>query len=180
MFKLPPPAALFTLSLGAACRIAHVRPRRLTFQTPASRRFIFTHLLNTRCNRPHPHTMSWFTRSMLNRRASPPPQLPLTSQMDCGAIMKPSPTILSQEIAAIIAPVRSNGEIPPVPISNIRGSSPSPAAADGTGTSDSEEDEVPTKIPRPPGEAGRPSRGGYRIEEQLKWDDRKLRTVKVI
>ena len=36
-----------------------------------------------------------------------------------------------------------------------------------------------SKIPKPDGEAGRPSRGGYNLESALKWDTNRFKTFKV-
>ena len=37
---------------------------------------------------------------------------------------------------------------------------------------ESEDEEVNTKIPKPPGEAGHPHSGGYNLQDKLGWNDR--------
>ena len=45
---------------------------------------------------------------------------------------------------------------------------------------ESEEDgEVSTKIPKPPGEAGRPQSGGYRLQEKLGWNEITYQSITV-
>ena len=34
-------------------------------------------------------------------------------------------------------------------------------------------------IPKPPGEVGRPGRGGYNLDDALKWDSESLRKLKI-
>ncbi|KAL0060292.1 hypothetical protein AAF712_012915 [Marasmius tenuissimus] len=64
--------------------------------------------------------------------------------------------------------------------------SPSPTSGRSIGSDfslnvprdDSDSENLPM-IPKPEGEAGRPRRGGYNLEEQLKWDDKFMKQVKV-
>ncbi|KAJ8081338.1 hypothetical protein PM082_007173 [Marasmius tenuissimus] len=63
--------------------------------------------------------------------------------------------------------------------------SPSPTSGRSIGSDfslnvprdDSDSENLPM-IPKPEGEAGRPRRGGYNLEEQLKWDDKFMKQVK--
>ncbi|KAL0063777.1 hypothetical protein AAF712_009334 [Marasmius tenuissimus] len=43
---------------------------------------------------------------------------------------------------------------------------------------DSDSETLPTTIPKPEGEAGRPRRGGYNLEEQLGWEEKFFKQVK--
>lgn len=44
---------------------------------------------------------------------------------------------------------------------------------------DSETETEDIKIPKPVGEAGRPGRGGYNLEEQMAWEDQRVKSLKV-
>jgi hypothetical protein len=59
--------------------------------------------------------------------------------------------------------------------------SPLTAMSDEDGEPESEEDgEVnSTKIPKPPGEAGRPQSGGYNLQDKLGWNDKTYESVMV-
>lgn len=103
-----------------------------------------------------------------------------------------STTILTQELPR--APTRPKVEsskgprklIPPrclsAPLSEDDSCS-SPSDSDNSDelshsiTSDSDSDDG--LIPKPPGEAGRPKRGGYNLELELSWDPRRYRKLKV-
>jgi hypothetical protein len=56
--------------------------------------------------------------------------------------------------------------------------SPLTALSDEDGDPESEENgEVNTKIPKPPGEAGRPQSGGYNLQDKLGWNDKTYESV---
>ncbi|KIM57177.1 hypothetical protein SCLCIDRAFT_29021 [Scleroderma citrinum Foug A] len=65
------------------------------------------------------------------------------------------------------------------PIESEEDRSPSPSSASESSLS-SLTSEVPIarKIPKPSGEAGRPGRGGYNLQDQLGWSNEEFKTMK--
>jgi len=55
----------------------------------------------------------------------------------------------------------------------------SPAPSESSLSSIASEQEANDKIPKPSGEAGRPGRGGYNLEEQLGWGEEGFKALKV-
>jgi len=66
-----------------------------------------------------------------------------------------------------------------LPCSDSEHSEGSPAPSESSLSSIASEQEASDKIPKPSGEAGRPGRGGYNLEEQLGWGEEGFKALKV-
>jgi len=121
---------------------------------------------------------------------TPPPTLPiLIAQTKVGCAGSPTKLLAQEEIGSdptIAWSAHSNAHY--TPYHKSRPAKPhhnDPVCSDGD-TSDSEltslsdlESDDSHLIPKPEGEAGRPGRGGYNLEEALKWEHKKYLKVKV-
>ena len=116
---------------------------------------------------------------------APPPTLPiLVAQTEVGNIERPDKLLAQEELGTGPASKGTSHRFTPFP--NIRSRSLTPKRRDVTsGTesdsvsesdSDTSEDNL---IPKPDGEAGRPGRGGYNLENALRWEHKKYCRVKV-
>jgi hypothetical protein len=116
-------------------------------------------------------------------RTSPPPALPLlTAQTDPLYFFPPRMKLLVQDDFAAI-PSRHNKRFSPyvklgVRFSNIEGSRETLYSQRSVGESSSDL-EKEGKIPKPFGEVGRPGRGGYNLEEILRWKPKNFEKLKV-
>jgi len=127
---------------------------------------------------------------------APPPTLPiLIAQTEVGIVDTPSKLLAQEEIGSgptVTRSARSSVRYTPYPKSASKqqplpfkphhdeGSDVDVSDSDLTSISgtDSESDDSHL-ISKPEGEAGRPGRGGYNLEEALKWERRKYLKVKV-
>jgi hypothetical protein len=138
-------------------------------------------------------TPSFLTIPPFYEPGAPPPTLPiLIAQTDVGNIERPGKLLAQEDLGT--GPTRkhtsnSSHRISPKAASrrqHFRSSTPkhrdlTPGAeSDGETQSDSDsatsDDQL---IPKPDGEAGRPGRGGYNLEEALGWEHKKYRRIKV-
>ncbi len=130
---------------------------------------------------------------------APPPTLPiLIAQTELGFVDSPCKLLAQEEIGSgptVARSARSSGRYSPYPKSASKRSLSSKAhnedhdeGSDGD-TSNSEltsindtdsESDDSHLIAKPDGEAGRPGRGGYNLEDALKWEHKKYLKVKVI
>lgn len=125
----------------------------------------------------------------------PPPPLPvLTSHTDLHSLPVATATILSHEelprpeSTGVRTTIKRSGSkrVRVNMVSNSDDDAPSnsdhmPQASDG-GVSDSASDGAPEgpKIAKPVGEAGRPGRGGYNLQDALGWRTNDYRSLKVM
>lgn len=123
---------------------------------------------------------------------APPPTLPiLIAQTEVGCAGSPTKLLAQEELGSGPTIARSaHSSARHTPYHKLkRAVKPhhnDPVCSDGD-TSDSEltslisdlESDDSPLIPKPEGEAGRPGRGGYNLEEALKWDHKKYLKVKV-
>jgi hypothetical protein len=126
---------------------------------------------------------------------APPPTLPiLIAQTEVGVVDAPCKLLAQEEIGSgptVARSARSSARYTPYPKSASKQALPSKPrhnkgpdedASDSELTSisdtDSESDDSHL-ISKPEGEAGRPGRGGYNLEEALKWEHKKYLKVKV-
>jgi len=132
---------------------------------------------------------------------APPPTLPiLIAQTEIGSLNIPGKILAQEEIGpgpTVAQSSQSSRYMPYLKLPPKQQSSPTtqglntrrPVSHDDT---HSEEDETDSDsmsltdsvdsdllIPKPDGEAGRPGRGGYNLEEALRWDHKKYLRVKV-
>ena len=129
---------------------------------------------------------------------APLPTLPiLIAQTEVGIVDTPCKLLAQEEIGSgptVARSARSNGRYAPYPKSASRHPLPSKPHNEGHDegldgdTSDSKltsindtdsESDDSHLISKPDGEAGRPGRGGYNLEEALKWEHKKYLKVKV-
>jgi len=121
---------------------------------------------------------------------TPPPTLPiLIAQTEVGNIERPDKLLAQEELGtgpAIRSASNSTHRFTPYPKKHSRSLTPkhrdvtSETESDRASESDSEsatsEDYL---IPKPDGEVGRPGRGGYSLEQTLRWEHKKYSQVKV-
>lgn len=86
----------------------------------------------------------------------------------------PRPPKIARLEAETVLPEASDGQL-----KNHQRSEHSPTPSDSTLSSLEEDDVRSGKIPKPHGEAGRPGRGGYNLEEKMGWGERKFNHLKV-
>ena len=131
---------------------------------------------------------------------APPPMLPiLIAQTEVGAVDTPVKLLAQEEIGSGPTVTRSSRyttRYTPYPRSvpkqhsykhQPKLTSDDPASSENNATdselmSDTDSDtdsDTSQLIPKPDGEAGRPGRGGYNLEEALKWEHKKYLRVKV-
>ena len=124
---------------------------------------------------------------------APPPTLPiLIAQTEVGTLDTPRKLLAQEEIGSGPTVARSSVRYTPYPKlakwlvdharkshkhNNIH-SDQDNTDSDMTSLTDSDSD-ASQLIPKPDGEAGRPGRGGYNLEEALKWEHKKYLRVKV-
>jgi len=116
----------------------------------------------------------------------PPPTLPiLIAQTEIGYNQAP-PKLLALEELGPGAARRQTGPYPyhksaPHNSTNVISDSGSSSGSDSSIDSDSDNDDIDgvQLIPKPTGEAGRPGRGGYNLEESLGWPAKEYRQLKV-
>ena len=127
---------------------------------------------------------------------APPPTLPiLIAQTEVGTLNTPSKLLAQEEIGSGPTVTRSSAHYTPYPklakqlVNHARKShkqilhddthsEQDNMDSDMTSLTDSDSD-ASQLIPKPDGEAGRPGRGGYNLEEALKWEHKKYLRVKV-
>jgi len=126
---------------------------------------------------------------------APPPALPiLIAQTEVGIVDTPCKLLAQEEIGSgptVARSARSSARYTPYPKSTSKHPLPPKPpnkdhdeGSDGD-TSDSgltsinDTDSESDLIAKPDGEAGRPGRGGYNLEEALKWEHKKYLKVKV-
>ena len=123
---------------------------------------------------------------------APPPTLPiLIAQTEVGIVDTPSKLLAQEEIGSgptVARSARSNAHHTPYPKSASKPSKTHQQEGSDRDTSHSEltsindtdsESDDSHLISKPEGEAGRPGRGGYNLEEALKWEHKKYLKVKV-
>jgi hypothetical protein len=128
---------------------------------------------------------------------APPPTLPiLIAQTELGIGNIPCKLLAQEEIGSgptVARSARSTARYTPYPKSASRHPLPSKShnevhdeGSDGdtsdlelTSINDADSDDDSHLIAKPDGEAGRPGRGGYNLEEALKWEHKKYLKVKV-
>jgi len=122
--------------------------------------------------------------------AAPPPTLPiLIAQTEIGYNQAPAKPLALEELGP--GPARRQLSPRPSPYhksaqnnakpdasTNRSARSDSESPSDSSSDSDGDIDGVQL-IPKPTGEAGRPGRGGYNVEESLGWPPKEYRQLKV-
>jgi hypothetical protein len=79
-------------------------------------------------------------------------------------------------------PVRQNDSIcedSDSSLTSLSNSGSDMGASDGEGDTDESDEEGNNKIPKPPGEAGRPGRGGYTLRVALRWNTKDYKKLQV-
>lgn len=155
-----------------------------------------THVVSSYPIRP-PHTnsalMATHTQvSPFFEPGAPPPALRLlTTETEFLPNTSISSTILTQDLPAKRANTKVQDTITTyrrkTPVVSFRSVSPASThsssvseASDSLGNStNSDSGSDDGLIPKPDGEAGRPSRGGYNLELELSWDVKRFRALKV-
>jgi len=121
---------------------------------------------------------------------APPPTLPiLLAQTEVGSVISPPKLLAEEEIGTGPILVRSLVKSRPAPYQRHSTAGPLNSAVvldtesrgrdfdDSDQDSESSDDE--TLIPKPNGEAGRPGRGGYNLEDALGWHAKEYSRFKV-
>jgi hypothetical protein len=119
----------------------------------------------------------------------PPPTLPiLIAQTEIGYNQAPPKPLALEELGpgAARRHLTATGPYPyhksaPHNSTNVISDSGSSSGSDSSIDSDSDNDDIDgvQLIPKPTGEAGRPGRGGYNLEESLGWPAKEYRQLKV-